>query len=616
MRTSRRFIQQLFAEPGLLALDLLGIAVAYAVALLLRFDGQVPPSGWRGYALFLPVALLLHAWANARRRLYGQVWSQAGAHDARVVVSAVLDAGAVLFVIGLLHPGSEQLPRSVPLLGAVLTLLVFGATRFRRRLFGRARPGAAAAEPTRVVLVGAIEPARTLIQAMQNEPERGLVPVAVLTPQPRHWGRWIAGVPVEGPLAMLPTAARTHDAEQALLAFERFDGAEVRRAVDRAREAGLTVRVFPTVHEVLGAAPSLRDIRDISIDDLLGRPQVEIDMAAIGRLLRGRRVLITGAGGSIGSEITAQVASFEPGRLVLLDHDETHLHDVVVGLDRTAVPVLGDIRDDAFVQELFATERPEVVFHAAAHKHVPILEAFPSEAVHTNVLGTDNLLRAAATYDVQRFVTISTDKAVNPSSVMGASKRLSEQLMLHRRPPGAAYCAVRFGNVLGSRGSVVPTFVRQIEDGGPVTVTHPDMTRFFMSAREAVQLVLQAAVLAGGGEIYVLDMGEPVRIVDLARRLILLAGATPGREIDIEYVGVRPGEKLAEELVAGGEDQRPTAHPQIDEVHTPLLAPRDLAAGLDRLRRLADAHEQTACAEALHALVAGAPARSAQELRA
>jgi FlaA1/EpsC-like NDP-sugar epimerase len=589
------FGRQLRAEPLLLLVDVVAVAVAYAAALLLRFDGMVPTTGWRGYLLFLPVAFAVHIASNAAHRLYGSVWSSAGARDARTVVAATRDAGLLLFLLGFVYPGGDLLPRSVPLLGAALVLLLFGAARFHGRIFVRLQRVGPIEPGNRVVLVGDVETARRLIQEAQADPGRGMLPVAVIAASPRHWGRSLSGVPVVGPLPMLPAAARAYRADQALLAFELPEVAEVRRAVDKAREAGLAVRVFPTVQEVLGARPTLHDVRELSIDDLLGRPQVETDLAAIARLLAGRRVLITGAGGSIGAEIAAQVAAFSPARLLLLERDETHLHDVVATLGSEVVPVLGDIRDADLLERLFATERPEVVFHAAAHKHVPILEAFPSEAVRTNVEGTQRLMVAAARHGVERFVAISTDKAVNPSSVMGASKRVSEQLMLHLRPKGAAWCAVRFGNVLGSRGSVVPTFVRQIADGGPVTVTHPDMTRFFMSAREAVQLVLQAAVLAEGAEVYVLDMGEPVRIADLAERMILLAGATPGRDVTIEYVGTRPGEKLVEVLVGHGEEESPTAHGSISRVLTARLPRCTLEDGLARLHVLARAQDQAGC---------------------
>jgi FlaA1/EpsC-like NDP-sugar epimerase len=311
---------------------------------------------------------------------------------------------------------------------------------------------------------------------------------------------------------------------------------------------------------------SVHDLRDLSIEDLLGRVQVDTDLSSVQTLLRGRRVLITGAGGSIGSELAKQVAAWEPAALLLLDHDETHLHDVRLGLDRDATSILADIRDADVIERVFREHRPEIVFHAAAHKHVPVLENHPAEAVRTNCLGTALLVKAAAQVGVERFVLISTDKAVDPRSVMGASKRIAEQIVLGYRPPDSRFCAVRFGNVLGSRGSVLPTFMRQIRNGGPVTITDPRMTRFFMSIREAVQLVLQAAARADGGEVFVLEMGEPVRILDLAERMIRLSGRRVGADVEIRVTGVRPGEKLTEELHTAEEQLLATGHPSIRQL--------------------------------------------------
>ncbi len=303
-------------------------------------------------------------------------------------------------------------------------------------------------------------------------------------------------------------------------------------------------------------------------------------------LIEGKRVLITGAGGSIGSEIARQVAGSDPAVLVLVDHDETHLHDAATSISGETVQVLADIRDRDLIALVFATHRPEIVFHAAAHKHVPLLEAYPCEAAATNVLGTANVIDAAAKSGVERLVFISTDKAVVPSSVMGASKRLGEQLVLSQAPAHGRHCAVRFGNVLGSRGSVVPTFMRQIAAGGPVTVTDPAMTRFFMSIEESVQLVLQAAALADGGELFMLDMGEPVRIMDLAERMIRLSGRRVGEDIEIEVTGVRPGEKLVETLRAADELAAPTIHPSITRVLPVSIPEERLGAGLVEMEAL------------------------------
>jgi FlaA1/EpsC-like NDP-sugar epimerase len=338
----------------------------------------------------------------------------------------------------------------------------------------------------------------------------------------------------------------------------------VRHVAALCEEANVTLRVLPSVREVVGGRVTARDIRDLRIEDLLGRQQVETDLDSMAAILRGKRVLVLGAGGSIGSEIAKQVAGFGPSSLVLLDHDETHLHDVEASLDaREAVQAaLVDVRDQDGLLSAFMQYRPQVVFHAAAHKHVPILESHPEAALRTNVIGTANAADAALAAGVERFVLISTDKAVRPTTVMGASKWLAEQIV-RSYSDGSVFCAVRFGNVLGSRGSVIPTFFGQIARGGPVTVTDPAMARYFMSVQEAVQLVLQAAALSTGGEVFTLDMGQPVNIMSLAEKIIRLTGRVPGKDVPIVLVGVRPGEKLVEDVVDPEEDPLPSPHPSL-----------------------------------------------------
>jgi FlaA1/EpsC-like NDP-sugar epimerase len=361
-------------------------------------------------------------------------------------------------------------------------------------------------------------------------------------------------------------------------------------------------------------------MRDLEIEDLLGREEVRTDLEAVRSLVSGRRVLVTGAGGSIGSEIALQVAALEPAELLLLDHDETHLYDVVQALDNRPGPaadeyvttLLADIRERQLVLRLLRDHRPDVVFHAAAHKHVPMLEAHPAEAVRTNVLGTANLLDACRAVDVPNFVFISTDKAVRPSSVMGASKHLAEQLVLASgREVGGAYCAVRFGNVLGSRGSVIPTFMRQIRAGGPVTVTDARMTRFFMSTREAVQLVLQAAAMAQRGEVFMLEMGEPVEILDLAKRMIRMAGRRVGEDIEVRVIGARPGEKIEEQLWLPDEAPEPTRHPAVVRLHPRLAPDQTLDRAKTVLSRLAEAGEDERVRSALFEIASDAEAWSA-----
>jgi FlaA1/EpsC-like NDP-sugar epimerase len=391
-----------------------------------------------------------------------------------------------------------------------------------------------------------------------------------------------------------------------VLAITSADRALVERVAAGADIAAVPLKVLPGVREVVRGVPTVKDVRDLQIEDLLGRKQVVTDLDAVRALLCGRTVLITGAG-SIGSEIARQVSQLEPANLVLLDHDETHLHDAAAGLEAPTVQVLADIRDREVVFEIFRRYRPDVVFHAAAHKHVPLLEDHPCEAVTTNIVGTGNVVDAAVAVGVERFVFISTDKAVRPASVMGASKWVGEQIVLAGTPEGARFCSVRFGNVLGSRGSVIPTFARQIAAGGPVTVTHPSMTRFFMSVHEAVQLVLQASVFVEGGEVFMLEMGEAVNIRDLAERMIRLSGHAVGTEIAIRINGPRRGEKLVEELRAPSERAESTAHASILRL-LPVPLPVDrLEDGIVELTDLAGCRRGDEVARLLFDLVNAAP---------
>ncbi len=589
----------------LVVLDAALVTAAYAAVTVLRFEGAVPSDWFAGLRRFLPAAVIVHLAVNWMFGLYGQMWRHAGVHEARRVLLAGTTSGLLLGLLFLAR--GRTVPASVVLLGAAIAMMGVAGLRFQSRLFafhrGTGRQG------VRVVVVGAGESGAAIVRDMLRSPGTGLVPVAALDDDPRKHGRRLAGVPVIGGLDRLPDAVARHGAEQALLAIPSADGEVVRTIAMAADAVGLPLKVLPSVAELLGGEVTVRDLRDLSIADLLGRQQIRTDLAAVEGILRGRRVMITGAGGSIGAEITRQVAACDPAALLLLDHDETHLFDLAAGLDVPCVQLLADVRDAAGVDEVFARHRPEVVFHAAAHKHVPLLEGHPCEAVTTNVVGTANVVAAARRVGVSRVVFISTDKAVRPSSVMGASKRVGEHLVLTGAPLDAHWCAVRFGNVLGSRGSVVPTFMRQIASGGPVTVTDARMTRFFMSIEEAVQLVLQAAVYASGHEVFMLDMGRPIRILELAERMIRLSGRRVGTDIPIRITGVRPGEKFAEELRDRDEDATPTPHPSIIRLCPPLPRERALADGLAQLTALARRRQHAAAAEELFALAdpAGAP---------
>jgi FlaA1/EpsC-like NDP-sugar epimerase len=447
------------------------------------------------------------------------------------------------------------------------------------------RPVPEGAEP--LVVFGAGEGAEQVLAAMLRTPDSPYYPVALLDDDPRSWNLQLHGVRVRGGRDAIGSVARTSGASTLLVAIPSADAALLREITGLAEVAGLAVKVLPRVADLLGGNVDVTDIREIDINDLLGRRQVRTDAAAASGYLTGRRVLITGAGGSIGSELCRQVHRYQPAELVILDRDESALRAVQLSLHgHTALDddsvVLGDIRDVDMVTALFAERRPQVVFHAAALKHLPLLERFPGESVKTNVWGTLSILEAAASCGVERLVNISTDKAADPSSMLGYSKRITERLTAfvaaeHDLP----YASVRFGNVLGSNGSVLTIFASQIAAGGPLTVTDPEITRYFMTVQEAVELVLQAGALGSGGDVLVLDMGEPVRIADVARRLAAHAEAKPGsKKIEIVYTGLGTGEKMHEALFGIGEtDDRPH-HPLISEVPVPPLDPR-LAVELD-----------------------------------
>ena len=579
--------------------DVLLIMVAWAGALLLRHDGDVSVEAWIGLAEFVPLVLVLTLGGYAVAGLYSGLLRFASVLEARqiLVVHGVVLAMLVPLVLVLGRP----IPLSVPIVATVLACGLAGAIRFWSRLLrwqavsARATDSDPAAE--RLLVIGAGEVGVALLRDMRHRPSATVV--GLVDDNVRLRGRRALGCPVLGGIDQLPEIVEATGATRAVLAIARADAALVRRVATLCGdELGIGLSIVPPPSELLGRQVSLQDVRDIEIADLLGRAQVDTDLEAVRELLQGRRVLVTGGGGSIGSELARQVAAFDPASLTLVDHDETHLFDAVAGLSGGVRQRLADIRDTVALAKIFEEERPEVVFHAAALKHVPILEEHPVQAVHTNMLGTRNVVECAERVGVERFVFISTDKAVRPSSVMGTTKLAGEHLVLGRASAMTA-CAVRFGNVLGSRGSVVPTFVRQIREGGPVTVTDGRMTRYFMSIPEAVRLVLHAAALSRGREIFMLDMGKPVRIIDLARRMIQLSGQRPGADIEIRVTSIRPGEKLAEELHAPDEVQHPTTHPSIVRLEPVRVAAPVLQSAVACAQRAATAQDGQAAREAL-----------------
>jgi len=588
----------------LAGLDACVATAAYLAPLVLRFDGVVPDRYWRNFWRFIPLAVVIHVVTNLASGLYGRMWRYASVDEARRVVLAAIVAGTII-VVFVLQTEPRALPISVVVSGAVLALLAFGAIRFQSRLFAFRRRQVAT-ESRRVLLIGAGDAGSSILKDILGHPSLGLRPVGILDDDRRKTGRSLHGIRIFGTRAELPSLVATLDVDEVLLAIPSATGDLVRDVAALCEEAGVSLKVLPSVREIVGGRATARDIRDLRIEDLLGRDQVATDLDSVREVLRGRRVLVTGAGGSIGSEITRQVASFDPEELMLLDHDETHLHDALLGLSGApATGVLADVRDRYRMIEIFAEWRPELIFHAAAHKHVPLLEEYPEEAVLTNVIGTANVVDASLVAGVQRFVLISTDKAVRPESVMGATKWFAEQIVRSVQGSGCVFCAVRFGNVLGSRGSVIPTFLGQIARGGPVTVTDPSMARYFMSTREAVELVLQASAMSVGGEVLTLEMGHRVNILDLARRLIRLSGRVPERDIPIEVIGPRPGEKLVEDLIDPDEEPVPSGYPGIS-VSRPAVPDRPtLRQALRELESLVQEGQSGRLAQRLKQLATG-----------
>ena len=567
-------------------LDAVAVVIGYGLAEVTYFRDTAPTGYWFHFIGFLAIAVIVTILCNRLFGLYGRMWRHAGADEARQLLLSVATTLCVLIAFwpvgNAIH--IELVPPFVVVVGCMFAASGMGVIRFHSRLFawqrGSKRLG------LRVAVIGSRDAGAAAIREMLRSPGAGLVPVAVFDDDERAHGLSLLGVPVVGSISEIPKATSRFTIQQVLLAIPSPSPELVERALRASEEAGVSMKMLPGVKDMLNEPnhlAALRQAREPQIEDLLGRTPVPTDLEAVRRSIEGRRVLVTGAGGSIGSEICRQVSTMGPAQLVLLDHDETHLHDTAATLTSPAEQALVDIFDREAVFETFERYLPEVVFHAAAHKHVPVLEEHPLEASKTNVLGTRNVVDAASSVGTRRFVQISTDKAVHPSSVMGASKRLAEQTVLAHAPVGGAYCTVRFGNVLGSRGSVIPTFARQIALGGPVTVTDPRMTRFFMSVEEAVQLVLQSSVLSEGGEIFMLEMGVPVKIIDLAERMIRLSGCQVGIDIPIEITGMRPGEKLNEVLSTPDEEILATSHPYINRL-VPTRAPESVfAAELEEL---------------------------------
>ncbi len=590
------------------------VAGAWWLAWSLRFEHR--PVYYDRYLdwqiVLLVVAIKLPVFALSG--FYNRWWRYVSTRDMWGVLRGVVLASIAVFVVFTLFDiHRAAVPRGVWFIDLLLCLaLVAGARLLTRTIIERPLPGRIVTSGKEAVIVGAGDAGQLVIKEMQRNPSLGYTPIGLVDDDPRKRNLRLHGVRVLGTVADLAHVIRDRHPDEVLIAIPSASGRLRAQIVDTARSLHVPVKTLPSLSDLVsGDADLALQLRPVEVEDVLGREPVEVDIESISGYLEGEVVLVTGAGGSIGSELCRQIARVDPAKLVLLDNAEPALFEIERELVRdrgflAAAAVVGDVKDPVKLRQVFDKYRPGVVFHAAAYKHVAMMEANPLEAVRNNTLGTRVVADVAVEYGAKRFVLVSTDKAANPKTVMGQSKALAEWIVEtwgHREGVTTRFVAVRFGNVLGSSGSVVPIFRRQIARGGPVTVTHAEMTRFFMTIPEAVQLIVQAGAIGGRGQVYVLDMGEPVRIVDLAENMVRLSGKEPGRDIAIEFIGPAPGEKLHEELVGDGEAVSPSPHAKIDLISRPPVDPEWLEEELAMLERLVEDGETLELVGTLRRLV-------------
>jgi FlaA1/EpsC-like NDP-sugar epimerase len=548
-----------FSNPKCLLMFFMHIVlmgIANYSAFWLRFDGDIPDWAMTIFIRTLPILVLVRLLMFLPFRLYGTVWQYTSLWDLRNIIGATLSGTLAFFVVTRFGFGQIGYPRSVYLIDALLLIVLTSGLRIARRI---GYPSASNADMKRVLIYGAGDAGERLVRELRQNQGFGYRPVGFVDDDRRKTGQRIHGVKVLGTRDHLSAIMRTVTPDAILIAMPSIGAGAIREIAKALLAYNVSIKILPDLSVLLDGKSEVNQLRNLSVEDLLHRPRVDLDRSVTAALLKGKRVLVTGAGGSIGSELCRQIASYAPECLILFERYENGLYAIHSELGpRTApphiYPVIGDVTDADRLRSTMEAYQPQIVFHAAAHKHVPLMEYNPCEAVKNNIIGTRTVAALSEEFGVERFIMISTDKAVRPSSVMGATKRVAELIIQDMARTGKTnFITVRFGNVLGSNGSVVPHFLQQIKRGGPVTVTHPDVQRYFMLIPEAVELVLQAASLANPGAVYVLEMGEQVRLQDLARHLIRLSGFVPDQEIPICFTGLRPGEKLAEELVGPDE---------------------------------------------------------------
>lgn len=622
----------------LLIFDVLVFTITPILALILRLDGDLALQPYisdlaTAILLFLAVKITVFCSFGFYRRYWRYASVEELTYIAMLIVAAMLIQTLLFDIVHFALPFAvDRLPESLPFIDGLLSCIFIGTLRFSVRFVERVRhlpiayirPGFQH-QGKRVLIVGAGSAGVSLVREMQRNYHLDFRPIAFIDDDKSKINARILGIHVVGDRYSIPSTVKSLRIDRVIIAIPSVKGEVIREIVDICKSTGIKTSILPGINEILNGEVRLENIRDVRIEDLLRREPVQTDIERVAEFINGKRVLITGAGGSIGSELCRQIFSCAPKEIMLVGHGENSVFTIqqelnqlvkILKNDSKAVEpkILGFIADIRFKDRLrhaFDKFQPDVIFHAAAHKHVPLMEMNSAEAITNNVIGTKNLLDEALRCNVKHFVMISTDKAVNPTNIMGASKRVAEMLVLQAaKESGKSYVAVRFGNVLGSRGSVVPTFKKQIAAGGPVTVTHPDICRYFMTIPEAVQLVLQAAVLGRGGEILMLNMGEPVKIVDLASELIRLSGYRVNQDIDIVFTGLRPGEKLFEELFIEGEEYESTEHEKLFMVkNSSRIIPNDLNISVEELFQAAEKNDKNAIMFLLEQLVPGYKAK-------
>lgn len=556
----------------LASLDIISVILAAFISIYLRFDSNKIPSNYLSLLIsYMPLAVAIYIISFYLFKLYGRIWRYASATELIAIVMANIAASAAWYFISL-YIGAV-LPRSLYVFTGLLLIFFIGASRLSLRFYSyvmnKPKYRQIQRKKNKVLIIGAGDAGAMLLREIERYHIANRQVVGFIDDDKNKTGKILLGVKVLGTRNELVKIASEKGIDEIIIAMPSVKGKEIKAIISICKETNCKLTILPGLYEIIEGKVSISQLRPVDIEDLLGRDPVKLDTTAVKEYLAGKIVLITGAGGSIGSEIVRQVAKMQPKKLLLLGKGENSIYEITQELkinspEVKTVPIIADIRDKERIKAIMDYFKPQVVFHAAAHKHVPLMEYQPAEAVRNNILGTKVVADEAAAHNVQTFVMISTDKAVNPTSVMGCTKRVAEMYVQSmNKNSGTRFVAVRFGNVLGSRGSVIPLFKKQIAKGGPVTVTHPDMKRYFMTIPEASQLVLQAGAMAKGGEVFVLDMGEPVRIYDLAKDLITLSGLIPDKDIEIKITGLRPGEKLFEELLSAEDGTEKTTHKKI-----------------------------------------------------